>query len=458
MDVCTTNRRMASEISRAVVNALGNSGFTYSENRLVVLFSGGGDSVALLAALVEIRGAEGIFALHVNYALRGDESDGDEQFCREFCERLGVDLEVVRAPIEIANEGNLQARAREFRYRLAAERAAALGDAMVVTAHTADDQAETILYRLFASPGRDALQGMKSSPEGVIRPFLKLRRNDLREWCRERGFEWREDSSNQDDRFARVRARKLLADAESLHPSAVENLLATIETLGDETAALDAVVEQLLEDALTETGTLSAASIEQLAPSLAARVLRRFVERTGTRTVHLGRTTLDDVLRLAREGGSSEVQFEGGAVLVEYGEIRPVDGEDAATVPPATTLAVPGEARFGEWLFGASETAGTMAETRAGSGFKADLELSAGAAGLTVRGRAPGDRIKPRGLGGSKSLQDLFVDAKVPRRMRDLHPVVCEGDRIVWVPGLAVAETDDGDSAATVTVTATRIH
>ena len=114
----------------------------------------------------------------------------------------------------------------------------------------------------------------------------------------------------------------------------------------------------MLEDSLTDSGTLSAAALEQLAPALASRVLRRFVARTGgARTVHLGRSTLEDVLRLAREGGSSEVQFEGGAVLVEYGEIRSIRPEVDAAVPDATILAVPGEARFGEWLLESDEFA-----------------------------------------------------------------------------------------------------
>lgn len=450
MDVCTTNRRMASEISRAVVNALGNSGFTYSENRLVVLFSGGGDSVALLASLVEIRGPEGIFALHVNYALRGEESDRDEQFCREFCARLGVTLRVERAPEGFADEpGNLQDRARIFRYVRAAQIAAELGGAEIVTAHTADDQAETVLYRLFASPGRDSLEGMAESAQ---RPFLKLRRSELREWCRERGLEWREDSSNLDPRFARVRARKLLADAETLHPAALKNFLTTIDELREETVALDAVVDQLVKDLGTDEG-LSAEGLSKIAPALARRVLRKYVEYNGSWPVWLKDDTVDEVLRLAAAGGSSEVQFEGGAVLIEYGFIRPKDPVDYAAATEATTLPIPGEARFGEWLLESDE----FARCGLASDFSAELPVTEPPDELIIRARRPGDRIRPRGLGGSKSLQDLFVDAKVPRRLREAHPVVCDGDRIVWVPGLAVAEAAAAASA-TVSVYATRIH
>lgn len=451
MDVCTTNRRMATGISRAVVNGLENNRLTYSGNRLVVLFSGGGDSVALLAAIVEIRGPENVFAFHANYALRGQESDADEQFCREFCERLGVSLHVERAPRGFADEpGNLQDRARIFRYVRAAHLAAELGGAQLVTAHTADDQAETLLYRLFASPGRDSLGGMAEDPQ---RPFLILRRADLRDWCRERGLEWREDSSNRDPRFARVRARKLLADAESLHPSALKNFLTTMDELREETAALDVVVDQLVDDLMTEAG-LSAEGLSKIAPALAKRVLRRFVERNGSWPVWLKDDTVEELLRLAAAGGSSEVQFEGGAVLVEYGFINPKDPVDYLATAVATTLPIPGEARFGEWVFESDE----LARSGLASDFSAELPVTEAADELIVRARRPGDRIRPRGLDGSKSLQDLFVDAKVPRRLREAHPVVCEGERIVWVPGLAVAEPEPAAATAVVSVHATRLN
>ncbi len=397
----------------------------------------------------------------MNYGLRGDESDDDEDFCRSLCERLGVSLTVLHAPEGFAEEGNLQARARELRYELADQRAAELGGAKVAVAHTADDQAETILYRLFASPGRDALHGMAFEYGNVVRPFLGLRREQLRDWCRARGLEWREDSSNDDERFARVRARRLLADAESLHPAAVPNLLRTAESLREESQQLEAVVAGLHAQALNSDGSLSAARLAELPDQLAARVLRTHIERSYEKSLPGAARALPEVLRLAKAGGSGRVQIEGAAIVIEYDSIHAQADIDQPHTPDETELRVPGEAQFGDWrLIAASAATGSpkSAENDGSDGFATSIALSDSGAPLSVRGRRPGDRIRPRGMGGVKSLHDLFIDKKLPQRLRDSYPVVCEGDRIVWVPGMAVAESPAPEFDATAVVTATRLN
>lgn len=281
------------------------------------MFSGGGDSTALLLAMATARPSAKTFALHLNYSLRGSDSDADEAFCRDFCDRHGVDLTVVRAPEGFAHQGNLQDAARELRYAAAEELAERLGeDAVICVAHTADDQAETVLYRLFASPGRRALAGIPASRGRIIRPLLGMRRAELRAWLESRGETWREDASNTDERFARVRARKLLNDAESLHPAAVQNLLRTTELLAAESAALDAVVDGLLMDAVGDDGALDLGVVAQLAPALGALVLRAYVEGEAGRPVPAAAHALGDALRLADANGPRELQVEGASIEI----------------------------------------------------------------------------------------------------------------------------------------------
>src|SRR5215213_10954455 len=161
---------------------------------VVVLVSGGPDSVCLLDLAVRIAGAPAVSALHVNYGLR-DSAGEDEALCRALCGRLGVPLAVHRPR---RPEGNLQAWARDQRYaeaaRLAAER-----DADVAAGHTATDQVETVLYRLAASPGRRALLGMRERDGRLVRPLLGLWRADTEAWCEHAGLPWREDPSNASD-------------------------------------------------------------------------------------------------------------------------------------------------------------------------------------------------------------------------------------------------------------------
>jgi tRNA(Ile)-lysidine synthase len=267
----------------------------------------------LVLAASEFVDSGKLFALHLNYGLRGAESDADEAFCRELCERIGVPLTVVQAPADFAETGNLQDRARDLRYTAAAELDPT---ATILTAHTADDQAETILYRLFASPGRRALHGMPERRGNILRPLIGLRRAELREWLEARGETWREDASNNDDRFARVRARKLLADAESLHPAAVQNLLRTAELLRDESAALEDVVRGLLADATTDDGALALDFLADLPPALAGAVLRAYVEQQSDKPVPAAAHALDDALRLSRANGPKELQVEGAKIEI----------------------------------------------------------------------------------------------------------------------------------------------
>jgi tRNA(Ile)-lysidine synthase len=202
------------------------------EGPVVVLLSGGRDSVCLLDLAVRLAGP--VTALHVNYGLR-DSADGDEAHCQALCEQLGAALVVHRAG---PPHGNVQAWARDVRYA-----AAATLDGLIATGHTATDQVETVLYRLAASPGRRALLGMPERDGRLVRPLLTSTREETAEHCRERGLSWREDPTNDDPAFARNRVRNALLPAlRSLHPAAEANVLRTLALLRDEAAVLDELV------------------------------------------------------------------------------------------------------------------------------------------------------------------------------------------------------------------------
>ena len=160
---------------------------------VVAMLSGGRDSVCLLDLAVWALGADEVTALHVNYGLR-DDSDADERHCAALCERLGARLEVER-PCRPEGPGNLQSWARDTRYAAAARLALPHG-ATIATGHTADDQVETILYRLASSPSRRALLGMRPRDGRLARPLLAFTRAETTAYCEERGLAWRDDASN----------------------------------------------------------------------------------------------------------------------------------------------------------------------------------------------------------------------------------------------------------------------
>jgi tRNA(Ile)-lysidine synthase len=410
-------------VSDRALEAASESGLIVAGEPLLVMLSGGADSVCLLDCAVAL-GAK-VSALHVNYGLRGAASNADEQHCRALCERLGVPLVVER--VQLPDSGNLQAEARDRRYALAARHARA----DYAAAHTATDQAETVLYRLAVSPGRRALLGMEARRGRLVRPLLEVTREDTRAHCTSRGLEWVDDASNSDPRFARARVREeVLPALRELNPNAEHAIVETSRLLRDEAEVLEAAVDEALKRLGKHAPEIE--ELRALPPGLARLVLRRLAEAASGGAHSLSRDRADEILHLGERGGTASLDLGGGLrAVAEYGTLRFTRDPDAP--PPAPTkLLVPGSARFGDWEVSAS----------IGEGGEALVAADALGASLTVRAWHEGDRMRPAGLGGSKTLQDLFTDRKVPRALRHRLPVVTtEQGEIVWVAGVAVGES-----------------
>jgi tRNA(Ile)-lysidine synthase len=385
---------------------------------LLVLVSGGGDSVALLDVAVRLDAR--VSALHVNYGLR-EGASGDEEFVRELCSGLGVPLFVEQVALGEDPAGNLQERARDARYALA-ER---LAEGDFAAGHTASDQAETVLYRLAVSPGSRALHGMAARRGRLVRPLLGVTREEVRAYLRPRGLEWREDPSNADRRFARARVRHDLMEAlRTIGPAAERTIAETARQLREEAAVLDAAVAEAL-GVLGGGPAVSASELGRQPPAVRRLVLRHLAEQAGG---ELGAGDTERILALGGRGSKSLDLGGGVRVVVEYGTLRFTRAGEAA-VPDPVVLTVPGRARFGDW------------EVEAGAGTAGDVSVTGVTGPLTVRAWREGDRMRPNGLGGTKTLQDLFTDKKVPRELRRTLPIVVTGeDEIVWVAGVAVDE------------------
>jgi tRNA(Ile)-lysidine synthase len=406
----------------AALGAARASGLVEAGRPLLAMLSGGADSVCLLDVALAL-GAD-VAALHVNYGLREAAGD-DERHCRELCERLGVELVVERVTLPTA--GNLHAHAREARYRLAERHAT--GD--YAAAHTLSDQAETVLYRLASSPGRRPLLGMEPRRGRLVRPLLGATAAETRAHCRARGLAWREDASNADPRFARARVRHgLLPALREIAPAAERTVAETAAQLRDEAAVVDDAVAAALAD-LGGGPAVEAEALTALGPALARLVLRELAERELGGPHPLSRADVDAVLSAAGGASGTRALDLGGGLraLAEYGTIRFQLGT-AAAAPEPVMLPIPGEVSFGRWRVAA----------RAGGGGEVELDAAALGDAVTVRGWRDGDRVRPVGLGGTKTLQDLFTDRKVPRELRRALPVVEARGEIAWVAGLAVGE------------------
>jgi tRNA(Ile)-lysidine synthase len=306
----------------SMVEQVRDAGLLPAGKPLVAMLSGGRDSVCLLDLAVRLLGPEEVTALHVNYGLRPDGADADEAHCATLCAGLGVRLEVER-PRRPEGAGNLQSWARDTRYAAAAGLAES-ADAQIATGHTADDQVETILYRLASSPSRRALLGMRDRDGRLVRPLLAFTREETTAYCEERGLAWRDDPSNEQPTYARNRVRHgLLPALAEVHPAAGRNVLRTAALLREEAEVLDVLVDDELDGSgEAPRGEIALERLVELPPALRRLVVQRLADRAAGRPVAGAARHADQVATLRPTGRSMLDLGSGVRAVVERGMVR----------------------------------------------------------------------------------------------------------------------------------------
>ena len=447
-----------SSLAQVVLQSIERDALIPPGARVVVACSGGGDSVALSALVCELVPDAGwtvAGVLHVNHCLRGPASDEDERFCRDLARDLGLPITVERVDVAArarAVRTSIEAAGHRVRYELF-ERIVREGAAdLVATAHTRDDQAETVLLRLIRGAGPGGLSGIRPRIGAVVRPLLDIRRDELREYLRRRGLSYREDPTNRDERILRNRVRHRLLPflAEHFSPAITDALARNAEIARDDADWLDEVANAAAEKIVQSTEGCFDIVVERLAaqpPAVARRVARQVLERAGERRV--GFDHVERLRRLARADGTAAAAADfPGSRAERHGATLRLAPRRGRPVPAALaerfeySLAVPGEVEIVEAGLCITAKCRGRAGQLAVHVDTVDLPAERITSPLTVRSWRPGDVFRPLGLGGRrKKLQDFFVDRKVPRGRRGTVPLVVD-DRlgILWVAGHAVAE------------------
>jgi len=221
-------------------------------SRLLLAFSGGIDSVALALAMIELRdffGIKGLALAHINHGIRGQEALRDEEFCVKFAERHKLEIFVER--LELKREGNLEALARQERYRALREIKQRHGFDLIATAHHLNDLVETVLLWLVRGAGMEGLLGFDEREGDVIRPMYLVKREEIEDFVRSRGEAWVEDSTNYDLRFARNRIRhKVVPELKAINPNLEESFLRLRQVLKEENDFLKELTQKVIKDLL----------------------------------------------------------------------------------------------------------------------------------------------------------------------------------------------------------------
>ncbi len=402
----------------------------------VVMLSGGADSSLLAAVAVQVLGPQAVYAIHLNYGLRPDSNEGEEA-ARALCAKLRIDLHIERPEL---GEGNLQARARDARYEAAERLRAKLGAEWIATGHSRTDLAETMLYRLAVSPGSRALIGLRPRSGRVVRPLLGFTRAQIRDGAIAAGIPFADDPTNDSLAFARNRIRAEVEPVLSdIGPEFERNAAETHAELLEEAEFMrDAALRAIAASGSGAGAPLRHEELATMAPALRRTVLTILAERAaGGRPVRISRSRTASIVRLCADPEGGLIELGRGLVAIcEAGTVRfaPEGGEQP---PEPVRLTIPGRARYGDWEI----TARLAGEGVAPAGPElATLDAAELGSEVEIRCWREGDRIKPLGLGGTKTLQDLFTDSGVPRSLRARLPVLVAGERIAWVAGVAVSD------------------
>jgi tRNA(Ile)-lysidine synthase len=388
---------------------LRQSGLITSGGRVVVAVSGGPDSTALLMALQE-EGRD-LVAAHYDHALQPG-SDRVAVHVRRLCEQLGVEVLIERRESPLPR-GSVQAGARILRYEFLERARAQWGADVVAIAHTADDVVEGAVLHLLRGSGLAGMRGMPARRGVFVRPLLSVWRSEVADYLDLRGIKALEDPANSNPSYARVRVRRdLLPALERDRPG----LGRRFHAAAVRAAALQESISGIAESTLN-AGAVTRASVAAAPEPVAAEMMRQLYARAGGAQPSLSRVHLAAMLRLAEAGhGGRGVDLPGGLRFRIVGETMQFVGPKVDHAP-APRLEV-----------SACDGCGDVMAAH----LRPDLELHLGR-------RTPGLTMRPLGGRGTRKLQDIFVDARVPREDRDTWPLVFAGESLALVPGIAVS-------------------
>ena len=455
---------------------------------VVLMVSGGADSTALLLLAVTSKldiddgrglahmARERLHVLHVNHQLRGEDSEGDEEFVRELARRHGIPCTVRRvdvaacardasfpdANVESVGRDVRYAAARELANQLSAEFGTPRSAARILTAHTADDRAETFLMNAMRGSGVAGLSSIPRRRNRIVRPLLDRTHEDLCDFLRMRGIVWREDTTNADTRYLRSFVRhRVMPPIKERSPRVVSSLSTTCDILSEEDSYLTRVATRAFRDLVRRRSkgmlALDAAKLGACEVAIARRVVRMAMLELAPQA-RLEARHVDATLSLVAATHGSISTPMGCDVRVEYGLLF-MRAHSVERSGEPFWLHVPGDhtlldgsrlmARLADVPMGSDPV--SMARSHGMEWEGLSVMLDAGACGVSrapgsclwVDGPVAGDLLCPLGMHGqSKKLSDLLNEARIPARDRASVPIVRTGPRgvIVWVAGVRADE------------------
>lgn len=431
-------------------------------DKILLCVSGGPDSMALLYLLTALRKEYGIelAVAHLDHMLRGKASAQDANFVKKIADKLNIPFVTEESDVRAlanSNKMSIEEAAREARYDFYQRAAKKVVATKIATAHTMDDQAETVLMRLIKGAGSAGLSGIpykrQLSNRWVIRPLLDIKRSDIEKYIKKQGIPSRIDASNLKTFYLRNRVRNILIPLleKKFNPKIKENLNLVSKNLGAEFSYLNIAARRLCERLTSKTQRGIDIGIDDLLRQHIA--MQRLIVREIIFKLrgNLRKITYKHWLQVESaltKVGRQKVDLAGGIkVIRDKGRVlftnKKIPEEIKKQLKTAVKLNVPGETAIPELgIKVRTEIVKRRPKFKKGKRRKRSEYINGDLikGSLMIRTRLKGDKMRPLGMKSFKKLQDIFVDEKIPSEIRDTIPLIISRNRILWIPGIKISE------------------
>ena len=428
---------------------------------VLVAVSGGQDSVCLLYVLNNLKTTLGIslHVAHLDHQLRGKESTGDARYVAGLAKRFGIPATIEKRDVmqyQKENGVSLEEAAREVRYNFLAEVADKIGADRVVTGHTLNDNAETILLHLIRGSGTRGLRGLQPSTKWqtatrklmVVRPLLEIRREETAAYCASHQLKPRLDATNLSLEPLRNRVRlQLLPLLKSYNPQVVESLLRTAHIAGEDIAFLEKEASHLYQKVARKNGdtiVLEKAALLKLSPGMQRHLLRLAIEKLAGNLKDIEARHIEELIQALNKPSGKKISLPYGLVfIIDYD--RYLLCRDNSNLSPFPKLdreypvKITGKTVVPGWRIQATvikKNESTLNDDQ----FKGYFDYDLVGKKLTLRSRKRGDRFQPLGMKEMKKIGQFMIDARIPHDWRASIPIICNEDKVLWVVGYRIDE------------------
>ena len=420
-----------------------------SGEKILVGFSGGADSTALLLALWHLKSKYGysLLAAHVNYDLRGEDSKLDEQYARKFC--FDRNISIVVKNITIDSTSNVENHAREVRFKYFNNLRKLYKIQKIVLGHNREDQAETLLFRMFRGSGYTGIKGISPITDDVVHPLLSFSRKDITSYLELEGVKWREDLSNKDNTYSRNKIRNQMIPwiQEHLNPNVVTKLYETAEIFSETDDILESLAKRRFLKAQIKHSKdecrLSTKIIKKTRSVLRYYVYKEAYSRINGNSKDFYHNNFIEIENLLTSDGSKQIYLPNNVyVFKEYDELifTNIDFSKSENIENEKEItSLRNRSTFEDYRIIMKKlkkmpTKRNLFEDKD----IAYLDLDKTSFPITIRHRKPGDRFHPLGMQHNKKLKDFLIDEKIPKFDRDKVLIFCDKEKIIWLAGYRI--------------------